>query len=193
MNPQGFVIIAMLSKFIAEPDYTVTRHLGLVELRYYQPFVVAEIFVAEPPAKAMDHAFPILSAYIFGHNKGARGGAALTGLKLEMSAPVTQFAAAGGQLVQFLLPRGMALNEAPEPLDGRVRLRAVGAHQLAVMHFSGFWSEANYDEHLRALKGALSAAGMAWSGEPLYARYNAPLTPWFMRHTEIWLRLAPAA
>jgi hypothetical protein len=182
----------MLSKFIAEPDYAVTRHLGLVELRHYQPFVVAEIFVAGPPAKAMDQAFPILSAYIFGQNKGARTAPAPAGLKLEMSAPVTQFAAAGGQLVQFMLPRGMPLDAAPEPLDPRVRLRAVGAHPLAVIHFSGFWSEANCDEHLRALKSALNAAGLGWTGEPIYARYNAPFTPWFMRHTEIWLRLAPA-
>ncbi len=169
----------MLSKVTAEPDYTVTRHLGLVELRHYQPYVVAEIFVDEPPAKAVDLAFPVLSAYLMGQ-------------KLEMSAPVTRFAAAGGQLVQFILPRGMALDAAPQPLDGRVRLRAVGAHQLAVIHSAGFWSEANDDEHLRALKGALGSAGMGWAGQPVYARYNAPFTPWFMRHSEIWLRLAPA-
>jgi SOUL heme-binding protein len=29
-----------------------------------------------------------------------------------------------------------------------------------------------------------------WTGEPVYARYNAPFTPWFMRRNEIWLRLS---
>jgi hypothetical protein len=30
---------------------------------------------------------------------------------------------------------------------------------------------------------------MTTTGEPIYARYNAPFTPWFMRRNEIWLRV----
>ena len=33
------------------------------------------------------------------------------------------------------------------------------------------------------------AAGLAWTGEPVYSRYNGPLTPWFLRRNEIWLQL----
>jgi hypothetical protein len=39
------------------------------------------------------------------------------------------------------------------------------------------------------LKLALEAAGMASQGEPVLARYNPPITPWFMRRNEIWLSL----
>jgi hypothetical protein len=55
---------------------------------------------------------------------------------------------------------------------------------------AGFWSESNYNEHLAKLQAALRAADLAWTGEAVYSRYNAPFTPWFMRRNEIWLHLA---
>ena len=39
------------------------------------------------------------------------------------------------------------------------------------------------------LKAALQAAGVVTQGEPVLARYNGPLTQWFMRRNEIWLAL----
>ncbi|WP_416222144.1 heme-binding protein [Sphaerotilus sp.] len=30
---------------------------------------------------------------------------------------------------------------------------------------------------------------MATQGQPVLARYNSPMTPWFMRRNEIWLLL----
>jgi hypothetical protein len=70
-----------------------------------------------------------------------------------------------------------------------VTLRQVPASQWAVIRYSGTWSEANFDEHLGKLHAALSTAGIATQGSPVLARYNAPMTPWFMRRNEIWLAL----
>jgi SOUL heme-binding protein len=108
-------------------------------------------------------------------------------VKMEMTAPVTQSAVAGGMRVQFVLPKGVTLASAPEPLDSRVQLRLVPASQWAAIRYSGTWSQANYDEHLALLKAALDKAGVATQGEPVLARYNAPFTPWFLRRNEIWL------
>jgi hypothetical protein len=110
-------------------------------------------------------------------------------VKLEMTAPVTQDAVAGGMRVQFVLPKGVTLATAPEPLDPRVRLREEPPVLRAVIRYSGTWSQANYDEHLGKLQAALAAAGIATQGQPVLARYNAPMTPWFMRRNEIWLGL----
>ena len=108
---------------------------------------------------------------------------------MAMTAPVTQNAVSGGYVVQFVLPRGVTLAAAPEPLDPRVTLREVEARRVAVIRYSGFWSAANYDQHLTLLQQALSTAGQTWVGEPIYARYNAPFVPWFLRRNEIWLQL----
>jgi hypothetical protein len=110
-------------------------------------------------------------------------------VKMAMTAPVTQGAVAGGTRVQFVLPREVTLATAPEPLDPRVRLREEPAATRAVIRYSGTWSQANYDDHLAALRAALAAAGIATEGDPVWARYNGPMTPWFMRRNEIWLSI----
>jgi hypothetical protein len=181
---------------IEEPRYEVLRTLGEgIELRRYAPYVVAEVLVDTRDAEAGNRAFPILAGYIFGKNKGQR--------KLEMTAPVTQQAEpvklamtapvtqepvpGGGTRVQFVLPADVTLATAPEPLDARVRLREEPATTRAVIRYSGTWSAANTDEHLAQLRAALQAAGLQAQGEPVWARYNPPITPWFMRRNEIWL------
>jgi nucleotide-binding universal stress UspA family protein len=110
-------------------------------------------------------------------------------MRMDMTAPVSQAAVAGGMRVQFVLPKGVTLATAPEPIDPRVQLRLVPATTWAVIRYSGTWSQSNYREHLEALKAALQAAGVATQGEPVLARYNPPFTPWFMRRNEIWLAL----
>jgi SOUL heme-binding protein len=195
----------LTSQAIEEPDYQVSQKLGSVELRQYAAYVVAEVVVNASPQAAGSQAFPILAGYIFGKNKGEKkmamtapvtqtaavSAAAAEPMRMEMTAPVTQDAVAGGMRVQFVLPKGVTLQNAPEPLDARVQLREIPARAWAVVRYTGMWSQANYDEHLAQLKTALSTAGVATQGEPVLARYNGPLTPWFMRRNEIWLALVP--
>ncbi len=88
-----------------------------------------------------------------------------------------------------VLPKDVTLASAPEPLDARITLREVPPSRVAVIRYSGFWSESNYNEHLEKLQAGLRAADLAWSGEPVYSRYHPPFTPWFMRRNEIWLHL----
>jgi hypothetical protein len=196
----GFALFActMPSHATEEPDFKVVRKLGDVEVREYEGYAVAEVVVPGPAADAGNAAFPILAGYIFGKNKGERKFAmtapvtqAAEPVKLAMTAPVTQTAAADGFRVQFVLPKGVTAAAAPEPLDARVMLRDIAPHRVAVIRYSGFWSEANYREHLALLRAALQAAPLIPAGEPVYARYNAPFTPWFLRRNEIWLPLAP--
>ena len=193
-----FVLAAMplLSHAIEEPDYEVIRKLDNVELRQYAPYVVAEVVLGSSAEEAGNQAFPILAGYIFGKNKGEKKFAmtapvtqTAAPVRMDMTAPVTQAAVPGGMLVQFVLPKGVTLASAPEPLDPRVQLRLVPATTWATIRYSGTWSQSNYEEHLALLKAALEAAGVTTQGEPVLARYNAPFTPWFMRRNEIWLAL----
>jgi SOUL heme-binding protein len=185
------------SHAIEEPDYQVIRQLdSSVELRQYAPYVVAEVVLNASADTAGNQAFPILAGYIFGKNKGERKFAmtapvtqSATPVKMAMTAPVTQAAVAGGMRVQFVLPKGVTLESAPEPLDPRVQLRRVPASPWAAIRYSGTWSQSNDDEHLALLKSVLDKAGVATQGEPVLARYNAPFTPWFLRRNEIWLAL----
>ena len=184
----------LFSHAIEEPDYEVIKKFANVELRQYAPYVVAEVVLDATAEDAGNRAFPILAGYIFGKNKGEKTFAmtapvtqTAAPMRMDMTAPVTQAAVAGGMRVQFVLPKGVTLATAPEPVDARVQLRLVPAATWAVIRYSGSWSQSNYQEHLDALKAALQTAAVATQGEPVLARYNGPLTPWFMRRNEIWL------
>ena len=188
---------SMPSHATEEPEYQVVRELADIEVRQYAAYAVAEVLVPGPAGEAGNQAFPILAGYIFGKNKGERKFAmtapvtqAAVPVKLDMTTPVTQIVSPGGYLVQFVLPKGVTAASAPEPLDARIQLREVQPTRFAVIRYSGFWSESNYAEHLAKLQAALRAADLAWEGEAVYSRYNAPFTPWFMRRNEVWLRLS---
>jgi len=198
--PIAFVALLapMPGHAIEEPAYAVERTIGDVEVRHYTPYVVAEVVLPGSANDAGNDAFRILAGYIFGKNKGDRTLAmtapvtqAAAPVKLEMTAPVTQTAAPGGWIVQFVLPRGLTRATAPEPVDERVTLRDVPSGRVAVIRYSGTWSQANYEEHLALLRTALRSAELTASGEPLLARYDPPFKPWFLRRNEIWLHLSP--
>jgi hypothetical protein len=186
--------LPIMSHAIEEPSYEVQQRIGNVELRQYAPYVVAEVTVPGPADEAGNSAFPILAGYIFGKNQGERKMAmtapvtqAAAPVKLAMTAPVTQAATPAGYVVQFVLPREVTLETAPLPIDPRVQLRQVPASRVAVIRYSGRWTQAHYDEQLALLQTTLREAGISWVGEPVFSRYNPPITPWFLRRNEIWL------
>ena len=150
---------ATMAQAIEEPRFDVVRTLKDVEIRQYEPYVVAEVVMPSGPNDAGNRAFPILAGYIFGKNKGEKK-MAMTApvtqtavpMKMEMTAPVTQSTVAQGQLVQFVLPKAVTLDRAPDPVDPRVQIREVPATRVAAIRFSGFWSQSNYEQNLQRLK-----------------------------------------
>ncbi len=194
------ILLPTMSHAIEEPKFEIVRSVDAVEIRQYAAYVVAEVEVAGTADKASNDGFRILAGYIFGKNR-SQSKLAMTApvtqeavsVKLPMTAPVTRTEAPGGFRVQFVLPRDVNLATAPVPLDSRISLREVPPTRVAALRFSGLWTESNYRKHLDQLQATLRRAGLAWVGEPVYSRYNAPWTPWFMRRNEIWLRLGPDA
>lgn len=189
--------LPMTSHATEEPDYKVVQKLQEIEVREYAAYAVAEVVISGTAAEAGSLAFPILAGYIFGKNQGERRLAmtapvtqAAVPVKLEMTSPVTQTAAPGGFLVQFVLPKGVTRASAPEPIDTRITLRDIAPARVAVIRYSGFWSDANYSQHLKELQAGLRGAGLSWTGEAVYSRYDPPFMPWFLRRNEIWLHLA---
>jgi hypothetical protein len=186
----------MTSSATEVPDDQLIKKLHGIEIREYPAYSVAEVTVPGPAEDAGSAAFPILAGYIFGKNKGERKlemTAPVTQVaepvKLEMTAPVTQVADSAGFRVQFVLPKGVTAVNAPAPVDARVKLRNIPPGRMAVIRYSGFWSSSNYQQHLAKLRASMRDAGLTGVGEPVYARYNSPFTPWFLRRNEIWLNL----
>jgi hypothetical protein len=191
----GLLLAAWSSAMaIDEPPYTVVRTHDAFEVRQYEPYRVAETVVNAAAEDAGKQGFRILAGYIFGRNKGERKIAmtapvAQTPIKIAMTAPVAQSASAGGYVIQFAMPREWTLETLPEPLDSQVTLREIPARTVAVIRYSGTWSQHRYETHLKKLQDALEQAGLRWRGAAMWARYDPPWMPWFLRRNEIWLEL----
>jgi hypothetical protein len=71
-----------------------------------------------------------------------------------------------------------------------VRTRPDPARVPAATRFSGRWSRRDYDRRLTELREAISTAGLTAVGEPRFARFNPPFTPWFLRRNEIVIDVA---
>lgn len=179
---------------IEQPPYTVVRTYEAFEVRRYEPYLVAETVVSAAADDAGNEGFRILAGYIFGRNKGARkiemtAPVVQSPTRIAMTAPVAQSASPGGYVIQFAMPREWTLKTLPEPLDSSVVLREMPARTVAVIGYSGTWSQRRYEENLKKLEKALAQAGLRWHGEPVWARYDPPWKPWFWRRNEIWLEL----
>ena len=60
---------------------------------------------------------------------------------------------------------------------------------MAVRRYSGGWSEARYEEHRQVLRMALEAAAIDAIGDPVWARYDSPMKPWFLRRNEVMIEI----
>jgi hypothetical protein len=107
------------------------------------------------------------------------------GEKITMTAPVGQQRVQDRWVVSFMMPAAYTLETLPEPEDPAVRLRQVPARRIAAVRYSGFWSETGYLRYKSALESWIHARGLIVVGDPIWARYNPPFTPWFLRRNEI--------
>ena len=73
----------------------------------------------------------------------------------------------------------------PKPNDERIRIKNIDKRIMAVIKFSGRWTEKNFKKHENRLLNNLKTQNITITGEAIYARYNAPFTPWFMRRNEV--------
>ena len=182
---------------IEEAAYTVEKTDGAFQVRQYAPQVVAETMVDGTLEEAGNKAFRPLFNYISGANR-SKEKVAMTapvaqqreGEKIAMTAPVAQEAVSNRWAVTFMMPAKYSLETLPEPTDEKVRLRAIPARRMAAVQYSGTWSRQRYERNLARLREWMKAQGLAAAGEPVWARYNAPFTPWFLRRNEILMPLS---
>ena len=189
----GFAAAApSLALGVEEAEYRVLQQDGAIELREYAPSIVAETIVDADFEDAGNRAFRKLFRYIDGENVAQQEIAmtapvsqAPAGRKIEMTAPVGQRPTNGGWAVSFMMPSSFTMATIPRPSDPAVQVRAIPSYRAAVIRYSGFWSAERYREHLGELRAWIAAQGLEATGEPVWARYDPPFKPWFMRRNEV--------
>ena len=83
------------------------------------------------------------------------------------------------------MPKGWTLERLPKPNDSRVTLKMLPERKLAAYRYTGGWSEELYNEEVLKTEVDLGRIGIETKGEPIWARYNSPMAPSFLRTNEI--------
>ena len=166
-----------------EPEYSIVKKTDVYEVRQYKQRTVAEVTYGEE-----DSGFRVLFDYISGANKGSKEVEMTIPVtqskEIDMTVPVTQSTTDGKMSMRFFLPMQYSKQNAPEPNDERVRIIDLPAEYFAVISYSGFASDGNFEEHYTKLKSALDKDGIVIKGPPIKATYNSPFTLPFLRRNE---------
>lgn len=196
----GFMVSA--ANAAEEPPHTLTFSAGPIEIRDYEPMILAEVEVSGNMAAAGNRGFRPLANFIFGdnHRPGEASSAdiAMTAPviqtrseKIAMTSPVTQERAKDETWrVAFVMPPEWSLETLPRPNDARIELRQLPARRMASIRFTGGPSETRFEKKAKELSDYLAREGYQVIGVPIYARYDPPWIPTFLRRNEVLIEIA---
>jgi DNA gyrase inhibitor GyrI len=179
---------------VKEPSYRIMKEDGKVEIREYQPYIVAQVAGTGDFQGAMYSGFMKLFNYISGKNTN-RSKIKMTvpvteeqvtvSEKIPMTAPVTQEKSGNLYIISFIMPENYRMDTLPIPDDRSVTFRQVPAHKAAVLKFSGRMKQDVADKKIAELKAYLAKNGLEARSNFMMAQYNPPWIPGFMRRNEV--------
>jgi len=169
-----------------EPDHEVVRRDGDVEVRDYDAMIVAETVKTGYHEKARRRGFETLYDFISANNR--------SGKKIAMTVPVLQQLSDSegrtkGWAVRFIMPKKYTKASLPTPNSHDVTIKEVDAKRIVAIRFSGNFTASTASKKLMTLYNYLADENLKQKGDPIYAFYNAPWTPGFMRRNEILIEV----
>lgn len=193
----AFALSGTIMSQVDEPEYKVLESSGNIEVRQYEPTIVAQVLVEGVRKEAISKGFRMLADFIFGNNKSDKEIAMTApvtqqeGKKIAMTAPVTQQKGEDKYWrVRFVMPAEYTLETLPKPIDEKIEILSIPDQTFAVIRFSGSSTEENLKEHLQELQSYLAQNKLEPIGDPIYAFYNPPWTLPFLRRNEIMIELS---
>jgi len=160
------------------PEYQVVRTDGKFELRDYPALTVA---TTPMETDGMNGGFGELFRFITGTNAGAE--------KIEMTSPVLIDTAKERKTMSFIMPKSTVEKGVPKPAGEAVTLGKMEAARFAVLRFDGGRSAENEQGAIEKLKTWLGAQKITGKGAPMFAYYDPPWTPIFLRRNEVLIRI----
>ena len=190
------ILFTLPAVALEKPEYEVLYQDGKIEYRLYQPYIVAQtnVSVEDEYNGASNEGFRRLFKYITGANNTDIDIAMTapvqmnmdnTGEKIAMTAPVQQKSNGDFLQVAFMLPSEFNVDTAPAPTDERVFIREIPGRIMAVIRYSGRWTDRNRAKYEKRLRENLESHEIDIVSGVESAAYNPPFTPPFLRRNEI--------
>lgn len=187
---QILVIIIMLFSTPAwaeyeQPSYKVILEEDKFSIRDYSEVIVVETEVVASRRDATSEAFRKLFRYISGNNEA--------NMEISMTSPVAQTLTnqkdeiGENWAVRFFLPRSLSEENIPQPSETGVAVVKLKAQKYGSVSFKGTQNDKKVSENLAKLEAFIAENDYEVSGPPVYAFYDPPFIPWFLRDNEILL------
>jgi len=172
------------------PKYKVKKQVDNIEIRLYEPKLIAEVEVSGTREKAVEKGFRILASYIFGKNIAEEKMAMTSPVeqksseKISMTSPVSQTQKSSEiWLVNFTIPSKYNLENLPKAKDERIKFKVENPKKVAAIKFSGSWSDQEFDRQSLELEKFITQNNLKPKSSKTIAYYNDPFTfPWNRRN-----------
>ena len=187
----GALVTGPTMSNVETPSYKVIQSKGKIEIREFDPMVIAEVQVVGRRKDAISSGFKLLADYIFGNNISQENIDTTATIqrpaseKIAMTAPVQQQLANNSWLVSFVMPSEYNLEDLPKPKNVEVKLKNVPVKRFVTIQFSGTSSDENLAKHKKLLVEFIKTNSISVTGTPKYAFYNPPWTLPLMRRNEV--------
>lgn len=196
----GIVILAAsltgpIMSNVEQAKYDVIETHGAIELRDYDPMIVAEVSVRGNRENAIGDGFRLIADYIFGNNISSQKVSMTAPViqqpseKIAMTAPVTQQGGEGLWDVQFVMPSDYTMQTLPKPNNPDVILKEIAGKRFAVIRFSGLARANSLAAHTKELEAFILENKLQTVSEPTYAFFNPPWTLPFLRRNEVMIEI----
>lgn len=183
-------VIASVASGARHIPYEVVSRSDGYELRRYGEFTAAQVVVAGTMPGALDEGVQILEHYFGGENlrqpiviTTVRGRTEEASVQINPDDPVMYEEADGRVTVSFILPGPFTPDDAPRPLDPRVRLISIPERSEAVRVLSGRASAGDVARGREELRSLLLDDGRLILSQFRVARYGPRWS--FLRRNEI--------
>jgi len=174
------LLIPPIGNAIESLGFERIDQLGEVEVRIYERHLLASVDVNGSFKDAGNAAFQPLFRYISGRNADEQ--------EIAMTAPVIQSASKKDDAtwtVSFVMPASLLKTGAPHPNTEGVEIVERSEQLIAALPYSGSWRVRLFEENKKELIQQLERSPYSICGEVMWARHNAPFTPWFLKKNEV--------
>ena len=174
------LLIPAVGNAIESLGFERIDQFGEVEVRIYERHLLASVDVNSSFKDAGNAAFRPLFRYISGRNADEQ--------EIAMTAPVIQSASRkddAAWTVSFVMPASLLDTGAPRPNTERVEIIERSEQLIAALSYNGSWSVGLFEKNKEELIQQLERSPYSICGEVMWARHNAPFTPWFLKKNEV--------
>lgn len=192
----GCAMVTPILNDVEQPKYTVISSAGPIEVRQYNPMIIAQVNVQGSRSEAVYGGFRMLADYIFGNNTSKQDIAMTAPVqqqaseKIAMTAPVMQQSTQDSWNISFIMPSSYNMTTLPKPNNNQVKIKELPAKRYVAIQFSGINTDNNISQHQEKLLSYIKTQQLKTTGTPTYAFYNRPWTLPFLKRNEILIEVS---